>query len=269
MTAPPLALASSGARRSNLAFALARLPADRRRHAMVFYNFCRIVDDIADDPALPPSEKETQLARWKTALEDGTGLPAPLKDILAAYGIDRALLIAIIQGVEQDIHPRDFETAEELATYCWRVACAVGLVSIRIFGCRDPRSEEYAEQLGYALQYTNILRDVGEDARLGRVYLPREDLARFGISPDALRRADPGPRFVELMRFETEKAHTFYRRARAAFSPADAAALAPAEAMRAIYGQILAQMERDGFRVFEKRYRLPLWKKIWLLLRPR
>jgi phytoene synthase len=269
MTTATLELATTGAQKSNLAFALARLPRERRRHALVFYNFCRVVDDIADDETRPAAEKQTLLDHWKSALESGRGLPAPLAEVLATHRIDRQLLVEIILGVEQDIHPRDFATYEDLRKYCWRVACAVGLVSIEIFGCRDPLSKTYAEQLGHALQMTNILRDVGEDAGLGRVYLPLEDLARFELTADQIRNARPGPRFEELMRFEAARAHDYFRHARAALPPADARALAPAEAMRAIYGKILSGMEADHFRVFEKRYRVPLWQKLWLLARPR
>ncbi len=263
-----LELATSGAQKSNLAFALARLPRERRKHALVFYNFCRVVDDIADDETRPASEKQTLLDDWKTALQTGHGLPTALAEIIRAHRLDRELLVEIVRGVEQDIHPRNFATYAGLRDYCWRVACAAGLVSIEIFGCRDPLSKTYAEQLGHALQMTNILRDVGEDARLGRLYLPLEDLARFDILPEHLRAGRPGPRFGELMRFEAARARGYFTAARAALAPADSRALAPAEAMRAIYGKILTRMEKDNFRVFEKRYRLPLWQKLWLLARP-
>jgi phytoene synthase len=267
MTPPPLELTASGARKSNLAFALARLPRERRRHALTFYHFCRVVDDIADDLSRPAAEKQRLLDRWKSALESGRDLPASLTEVIETYRIDRRLLVEIVLGVEQDVHPRDFATYAELRQYCWRVACAVGLVSIEIFGCREPSSKIYAEQLGHALQITNILRDVGEDAGLGRVYLPVEDLERFGLTPDEIRRGHPGPRFAELMQFEAARAREYFRAAQAALPPADARALAPAEAMRAIYGRILSRMEADHFRVFQKRYRLPLWQKLWLLAR--
>ena len=269
MTTATLELATSGAQKSNLAFALARLPRERRQHALVFYNFCRVVDDIADDEFRPASEKQTLLDHWKSALASGHGLPEPLAEVLAAHRIDRHLLVEIILGVEQDIHPHDFATYQDLQKYCWRVACAVGLVSIEIFGCVDPQSKVYAEQLGHALQMTNILRDVGEDAQLGRVYLPLEDLAKYDLTADQIRQGRPGPSFEELMRFEAARAHEYFRGARAALPHSDARALAPAEAMRAIYGKILSRMEADHFRVFEKRYRVPLWQKLWLLARPR
>jgi phytoene synthase len=268
MTTATLELATTGAQKSNLAFALARLPKERRRHALVFYNFCRVVDDIADEEMRPAPEKQMLLDHWKTALESGRGLPAPLAEVIAAHRIDRQLLIEIILGVEQDIHPRDFETYDDLRKYCWRVACAVGLVSIEIFGCREALSKTYAEQLGHALQMTNILRDVGEDARLGRVYLPLEDLARFDLTADMIRQEQPGPRFEELMRYEAARAKEYFQGARSALSRADARALAPAEAMRAIYGKILSRMEAGHFQVFAKRYRVPLWQKLWLLACP-
>jgi phytoene synthase len=268
MNTATLELATSGAQKSNLAFALARLPRERREHALVFYNFCRVVDDIADDETRPAAEKQTLLDQWKSALETGHGLPTPLSHIISAHRIDRQLLIEIILGVEQDIHPRDFATYEDLRKYCWRVACAVGLVSIEIFGCRDPQSKTYAEQLGHALQMTNILRDVGEDARLGRVYLPLEDLERFGLTAEMIRQERPGTGFKDLMRFEAARAHAYFQGAKAAFPRTDARALAPAEAMRAIYKKILTRMEADHFRVFAKRYRVPLWQKLLLLAWP-
>lgn len=268
MNTASLELATTGAQKSNLAFALARLPRERRRHALVFYNFCRVVDDIADEESRPAEEKRDLLRRWKSALASGDGLPGDLAEIIAAHRLDTELLIEIVRGVEQDIEPAEFATFDELEQYCWRVACAVGLVSINIFGCKDPRSKDYAEQLGYALQITNILRDVGEDAQLGRVYLPAEDLQRFGITTAQILERSPGPRFQELMAFEARRARQHFAAARASFPRPDAQALAPAEAMRAIYGKILDRMEADGFRVFEKRYRVPLWQKLWLLAWP-
>ena len=170
MSAPTLTLASpDGAKASNLALALASLPEDRRRDALTFYAFCREVDDIADEPSRTAEEKRATLAAWRHALETRVGLPEKMADLMARRELDAHLLVEIVRGMEMDIEPPRYESYADLQAYCWRAAGAVGLVSAKIFGCRHPESTRYAEELGYALQLTNILRDVAEDARLGRV----------------------------------------------------------------------------------------------------
>jgi 15-cis-phytoene synthase len=246
--------------KSNLAFALASLPPERRRDMETFYAFCRIVDDIADDPERPAAEKRARLADWRAALR----APVPGEDPLAAavralqgrYPIPPERFAGIIEGVERDLDGRPFATVEELRGYCHLVASVVGLVSIEIFGYRDPGCRDYARWLGLALQWTNILRDVGEDAGNGRLYLPLDQLARHGIAPDDLLAGRPGPGFPALMNEEAERAEDFYRRARAALPACDRRAMVAAEAMRRIYHAILGKMRRDGFRVLERRHRL-------------
>jgi 15-cis-phytoene synthase len=264
---PPLQLASrAGARKSNLALALGCLPPDRRRDALVFYDFCRAVDDIADDPERSTEEKRELLGHWKTCLTLGQNLPEPLLEVIERHGIDRRLLVEIVLGVETDIEPARFQTHEDLLAYCWQVASAVGLVSIEIFGCKNPQSKVYAESLGYALQMTNIIRDVAEDAAVGRIYLPLEDLRRFEISEASLLAGKPGHNFSALMRFEAARAHSLFADASRALPRDEANTLKPAELMRTIYEKILSRMEADGFRVFEKRYRLSKAEKLLALL---
>lgn len=252
-----------GAKKSSLAFALASLPVDRRRDALLFYDFCRTVDDIADDPDRPAAEKRSLLDQWKSASPGE--LPPEFADLVQRRSLDPALWREIILGVEMDIAPRRFETMEELRAYCWRVACAVGLVSIEIFGCRDPGSKVYAEHLGQALQLTNILRDVKEDAALGRIYIPREDLRRFGVSEDSLLAGRPSGDFFGLMDFEAQRAREEFCHARQMLPWADRQALGPARIMQASYERILARMVAGRFHVFENRYRLAAWEKGWLL----
>jgi phytoene synthase len=262
-----LQLASpAGARKSNLAFALGCLPPDRRRDALVFYDFCRAVDDIADEPGRSPSERRELLDLWKVALSTGDNLPPALAQVLARHNIDGRLLVEIVLGVKMDIEPARYQTYEQLRAYCWRVASAVGLVSIEIFGCRNPKSKIYAESLGLALQMTNILRDIAEDAAAGRIYLPLEDLRRFGVTEAGLLRGDTGDNFGAMMRFEAARARGLFAEASRALPADDAVALRPAEIMRAIYEKILSRMEADGFRVFQKRYRLSKPEKLFLLL---
>ena len=267
MNNAPLELVrAEGARQSNLAFALGGLPPERRADAMVFYDFCRAIDDIADGDSLAPTGKARLLDRWKTALSHRQQLPPSLHTLIEKYQLDTTLFIEIIRGVEMDIDPRPYETYEDLRAYCWRVACAVGLVSIEIFGCRSPLSKTYAEHLGQALQLTNILRDVAEDAAMGRIYLPQEDLRRFGVTSSNLLRSHPESGFADLMRFEAQRAEDLFRKTREVWPKEDATALLSAEIMRVFYQKLLARMKSDGFRVFQKRYRLGKLEKLFTLI---
>ena len=267
MTGEPLTLpAGSGTRQSNLALALWSLPKGHRDDALVFYDFCRAVDDIADDPANSDESKRSRLTDWENALRNNTGIPLPLAEVIQRRQMDRQLLVEIVAGMKMDIVPEYFPTYQDLRVYCWRVACAVGLASAQVFGCEHPDSKVYAEQLGYALQLTNILRDVAEDASLGRVYLPLEDLARFSVSTAGLLAGKPDGDFRELMEFEAKRARDLFAAARKALPPSDTRKLLPAEIMRAVYETILTRMEGDGFRVFERRYRLGKIEKLWIFL---
>lgn len=267
MSEEPLQLPTgSGARQSNLALALWCLPKSDRDDALVFYDFCRAVDDLADDPANSVEQKTSQLARWEQALQSGQGLPEKLRDLITRRQLDRSLFAEIVLGMKMDIVPQRFPTYEALRGYCWRVACAVGLVSAQIFGCQHPDTKAYSESLGYALQLTNILRDVAEDAGLQRIYLPQEDLARFGITEASLLAGKPEGDFRGLMEFEADRARQLFADAQAELPPSEIARLLPAEIMRTVYQKILAHMEADGFRVFARRYRLSTLEKLWIFL---
>lgn len=247
---------------SNLAFALAVLPKRQRADMRVFYAFCRVADDLADEPGLSDETRRAGLQRWRRLIrgEDSDPRPGIEAEFVALQknrDLDAAELEAILDGVEKDLEPQSFETQEDLRRYCYLVASAVGLVSIRLFGCQDPASREYAEQLGYALQWTNIMRDVGEDAAEGRVFLPREDLARFGLSREDLLGGRPDHASLQrLLKHESSVAREFYRRAVAALPEEDRKAMRSAELMRRIYFRILGEMEADGFQVYRKRYKL-------------
>lgn len=246
-----------GAGRSNLAFALAFLPTQRRRDAVLFYRFCRTVDDIADNIANTPEERELGILKWRETLEQRGH--AGLERLIERHGVDRGLVLEILAGCASDARPGRFQTISELEAYCWQVACAVGLVSIRIFGCRDEASGTYAIHLGHALQLTNILRDVGEDARRGRIYLPLEDLARFGVSEREILEHRPGAGFQRLMAFEAGRARTRFA---AAVPPrADFEALRPARVMARVYRTLLEKLERRRFPVFSHTVRLSRLEK--------
>lgn len=258
--APPESAASS-----HLAFALRILPTARGRDAMVFFRFCRAVDDLADEPGGSMEERRADLIEWRDAVERGP-MPAELADVVTRHGIDPHLLAEIVRGCEMDLDVVRFETFAELERYCWRVACAVGLVAIRIFGCREPGSAQYAEHLGHALQLTNILRDVGEDAGRGRVYLPEEDLRRFGVEREAILRGEPGAGFQELMRFEAGRARGRFHAA--VPLPGDEEALLAPQIMKALYLKILGRLEMERFPVFSKRVRLNRAEKLLTALGP-
>lgn len=257
---------------SNLAFALRILPRDRRADMVVFYAFCHTLDDLADAPAVPADQRARDLAAWRDGLLHGFSNPTTLQqqvlDLRDRRAIDTDLLVAIIDGCRMDLQPQRFLTWNDLDRYVWHVACVVGLVSIRLFGCHDPGAERYAIALGRALQLTNILRDIREDYDNGRrIYLPLEDLARFHYSEQDLANRVRDDRFLALMAFEADRADGFFRTAAAALPAADRRALAPARIMAAIYHHLLANMRCDGFRVFDRRYRVSKTRKLAILVR--
>lgn len=266
-TSAPTAEEITRRSKSNLALAFIALPRERRQDISLFYAFCRVVDDLADEPDRALEERRIGLQRWRESLyapvAEEPALAPAVRELIAKYALNPEHFSEIITGCEMDLAGARYATWEDLRAYCYRVASVVGLISIEIFGYQDPRCREYAVELGLALQLTNILRDVGEDYRNGaRIYLPQEDLARFGYSEDDLARGVRNDAFLRLMRFEAERAREFYRKAVAALPAADRRTMVAAEIMRAIYGAILTRMEEDGFRVFDRRYRLSRWEKL-------
>ena len=256
--------------KSNLAFALRILPRERRDDAVVFYAFCRTLDDLADEPGIPAPERAAALAAWEYGLQHGFENPTPLQrdivELRERHRIPNELLCAIVEGCQMDLEPRRFQTWEDLSEYIWKVACAVGLVSIRLFGCTDPAAERYAVSLGHALQLTNILRDIREDLdNGGRIYLPLADLARFDYTESDLAARVCDGRFLALMDFETARAEDFFHEAEKLLPEADRKALAPARIMAAIYQELLGRMRGDGFKVFENRYRVSSLRKLAIL----
>jgi len=251
--------------KSNLALAFISLGRERKRDIIIFYAFCRVIDDIADSSELTLAEKELRLAKWRQMLQ----APAPDEPLLAQdvrlliekYSLPVGMFEEIIAGVEMDLSIRRYATFEELRVYCYRVASAVGLVSIEIFGYRNAGCKQYAIELGLALQMTNIIRDVGKDSQDGRIYVPQEDLARFNYSERELQDRQYNKCFLRMMQFEAARARDFFSRAAAALPSEDRRAMAPAEIMASIYRGLLRQMELDKFRVFEKEYQLSKLEK--------
>lgn len=256
--------------KSNLAFALACLPPERKRDMIRFYAFCRVVDDIADDPTTTEDAKERELAHWTHCVLEGTPPGHPVLDeavaLPAKYGFPRAWLAEIIEGVASDITRTRYATFEELLGYCYKVASVVGLVSIEIFGRQRQETRDYAIQLGYALQLTNIMRDVGQDARdTGRIYLPQSELQKFGVTEADILAGRSSDQFLQLMEFQYQRARGYYDAAQRALPDADRPCLTASEIMAEIYSTILEKLRTSHYPVFEQRVRISRPHKLWIL----
>lgn len=253
---------------SNLALALRVLPRGRRNDMRVFYAFCRVVDDLADEPSLPMEQRRAGLCAWREALQAGAPtrsdppLASALRAVLFRYGVPMDWALEVVRGCEMDLEGTRYSTWDGLRRYCYRVASAVGLVSARIFGGKG--CERYAEELGLALQLTNILRDAAEDfAVSGRIYFPEEDLKRFGVEPGSWVRSEPAG-WRAFMEFQVARARHHYAAAAAALPRSERRVMVAAEIMRKIYGALLDRMESDGFRIWERQYKLSSQRKACL-----
>jgi len=245
------------------------LPREKRRAITAFYAFCREVDDVADEAA-DVAVARAKLAWWRTevaSLEAGHPthpVTRALLPFVAPMGIDGARLNEIIDGMEMDLTHHRYADYAALRVYCHRVAGVVGQISAGIFGYRHPQTLEYAELLGHAFQLTNIVRDVGEDARRGRVYLPVDELARHGLSPEDILARKGGEAFRALMAGQAARAEATYGEAFAKLHPEDRKSQRAGLIMAAIYRTLLAEIRRDGFPVLEGRVSLTPIRKLWI-----
>jgi len=245
------------------------LPTERRRAITALYAFCREVDDIVDE-GLEPQLAAAKLAWWRSEIANlCAGKPQhpvtrALLPFQKKYSIDEKHLGEIIDGMEMDLTQSRFLDWPGLERYCYRVAGVVGLLAAGIFGYRDPRTLDYAKSLGIAFQLTNIIRDVGEDARKNRIYLPMEDLKRFGVTAAEILNGRQTPQFEQLLKFETERAKGYYQSAFSALPAEDRRAQRPGLIMAAIYRTLLEEIELDGFQVLKHRTSLTPLRKFWL-----
>jgi phytoene synthase len=245
------------------------LPPERRRAITALYAFCREVDDVVDDTP-DPHLAATKLAWWRSEVANlfGGGPQHPVTKALLPcikkYSLSAEHLGEIIDGMEMDLTQTRYLDWPALERYCYHVAGVVGLLAAGIFGYSDPRTLEYAKKLGIAFQLTNIIRDVGEDARKNRIYLPMEDLKRFGVPAADILGGKEGPAFHELMVFQAERARTHFRDAFASLPAQDRKAQRAGLVMAAIYQALLAEIERDGFRVLTQRTSLTPLRKLWI-----
>ena len=267
----------TNARATNFYYSFVFLSPERRRAIEAVYAFARRSDDAADN-CLSPEEGERELSLCRQDLDrcyrasgahpDQNLSPelAALAEAVHRFGIPREHFEELFRGIEMDLYAARYRTFEDLSLYCYRVASTIGLISIEIFGYQNPRARRYAANLGMALQMVNILRDVEGDARQGRIYLPEEDLERFGVRPESLLEGKPSGGFLEMMKFESLRARHYFAEARQALPPEDRRSLVAAEIMGALYWRLLARIERKGFKVFGERIRLPRLLKFWIAL---
>jgi len=278
MPAEPTAAEITKKAKSNLAFALQCVPADRREHLVTFYAFCRVIDDLADDLELPIAEKKAGLAKWKEVFETSTvnaslALPDLQENALKVrdlYEIPSEYFTNVIEGCQMDLVPQRFETWEELQKYTYRVASSVGLVCLPLFKADPKRAHEYAVTLGHALQLTNILRDIGEDLTNGaRIYVPLHDLGRFQYTECDLLGRVHDDRFMAFMSDQADRAEALYAKATELLPKEDYKALLAPRIMHRIYHTLLGKMREDNFRVLDRRYRLNKFQKLALLVSER
>ena len=259
--------------KSNLALSFAALPKAERDAMSVFYAFCRVVDDVADSTELPIEEKKRQLGEWRKEIrraymeEPLTPLGREMAQIIRTYLIAPTPLEEILNGMEMDMSILRYPDFALLDQYCYRVASAVGLVSIDIFGCRHPQTRDYAVALGMAFQLTNILRDVKKDASFGRIYLPLDELAAFGVTEPDIMEGRFNEKMRQLFRFQHHRARHFFAKAHRLMVPGDRPKLLAAEIMREVYEELLNEIERRNFNVMGSPVKLGRFRKAYLIFR--
>lgn len=257
-------------RNSNFAYSFLFLPPSQREAIERVYAFCRTLDEVSDGPLLP-KEKNRRLDYWRLELDRAYSGKAEhpvtvrLQDTIRDFGLTRTFFDELLEGIEMDFTIARYLNFPHLSQYCYRVAGTVGLICLEIFGC--PAERDYAVALGIALQITNILRDVRDDAVRGRIYLPQDDLHRFGYTEAELMGGVYNDRFVQLMRFEAERAEDYFRRAGELLKPECRRKLIAPEIMSAVYSALLKQIKASRYNVFERRIRLSKPHKLALAVK--
>ncbi len=263
-------------RRSNFYYSFLILPKPKREAIETIYTFCRVTDDIVDE-GTDDGQKHARLLHWTDELKrslygvSSYSLLNRLASIIHRFRIPVDHFYELIKGMEMDLSQTRYGTFAELERYCYRVASTVGLISAEVFGYTNEKTRDYAVNLGIALQLTNILRDIKQDAKRGRIYLPLEDLHRFGYTEEELFAGVYNERFIELMKFECQRAHEYYRRAKRSLAEEDKILFTAARTMGNIYYLLLRRIERARYDVFSKRIRLssPLKLLVAIALRVR
>jgi phytoene synthase len=263
---------------SNLALAFILLPREKRDAMAALYAFCRAVDDVADEDSVPVEKRRDQLASWREDIRRACNNRNPqfvlnqeFQPVIQKFKLPFALFDELIKGCEMDLGTHRYETFEDLDLYCYRVASVVGLLSIEIFGYKNAACHDYAIHLGKALQLTNILRDVKNDAARGRIYLPLSELKKFNVGETEILNSQYSGRYFALAARVAERAINFYQLARQTLPPADRKSMVAAELMGSVYWELLQKLERGKFNIFgpqplklSKPHKLALILKSWL-----
>ena len=263
---------------SNLALAFILLPREKRDAMSALYAFCRAVDDVADEDSVPTEKRRAQLAAWREDIRRACNNEKPefilnqeFLPVIRQFKLPFALFDELIQGCEMDLEQLRYENFDELGLYCHRVASVVGLLSIEIFGYQNPACHDYAVYLGNALQLTNILRDVKNDAARGRIYLPLTDLRKFNVKEAEILNSQYSDRYFSLASSVADRAKQFYSLAAKTLPSEDRRSMVAAELMGSVYWQLLQKLEREKFDVFgpkppklSKPHKLALIFKSWL-----
>ncbi len=254
--------------KSSFLYSFFFLPREKRQAIYTLYAFCRQTDDIVDE--LGPLEKRIrQLNRWENELKNCFSRKVSnyfdsLQQVAEHFKIPFDYFLELIAGVRMDLHKMQYHSFDDLKLYCYRVASTVGLMCIQIFGYRDPSIKNYAENLGIALQLTNIIRDVGTDAKIGRLYLPDEEMRDFQVTKNDIFSANYNDKFVKLMRFQAERAHHFYQLADNCLPENERKNMLVAEIMRNIYFILLEKIEAQRFNVLDTPIKLSKPAKFWI-----
>ncbi|MEN3372150.1 presqualene diphosphate synthase HpnD [Dechloromonas sp. ZS-1] len=245
------------------------LPLERRRAIMALYAFCREVDDVVDE-CQDISLASTKLTWWRQEIERvASGQPQhpvgqALKALEGSFHLPKEQLLEIIDGMEMDLQQSRYLDFKGLSLYCYRVASVVGLLAAEIFGYQDRQTQKYAHDLGMAFQLTNIIRDIGEDARRGRIYIPMDELKQFNVPAKDILDGKYSDNFVALMQFQAERAEKYYAQAFAQLPAVDRKNQRPGLIMAAIYRTLLDEIRRDNFQVLHQRIALTPVRKIWI-----
>lgn len=269
--------------KSNFAYSFTMLPKDERSAISSVYAFCSYIDDIVDQEQNLGDEetklKLDRLAWWENEIENiyadrvSSTIIAPFIAVIDRFAIPKQYFLTLIDGCRRDLYQKRYETFDDLKNYCYSVASIVGLISIEIFGYKYEETKNYAVNLGYALQLTNILRDIKFDKDRDYIYIPREDLERFGYSETDLMNEVYNANFVELMRFQTQRAREYYHKARQFLRPDERPTIVAAEIMDAIYYRLLDKIELKDYNIFQNRitvssvHKLMITLKHWLSIR--
>jgi len=262
------------AQAKNFYYSFLLLSKPRRQAMCAMYAFMRYCDDLSDEAGI--ADRASAIANWRSDLAAALAGTLPqhelwpaFADAVKRYAIPHKYFFDMIDGVSSDLEPRRIRTFDDLYAYCYRVASVVGLTTIHIFGFKDPAALKLAEKCGIAFQLTNILRDVREDAENGRVYLPEEDLARFGVAPESLHNGEVTPALRNLLAFEADRARAYYRDSAPLVAMIDPASRPSLRALIGIYSRLLDRITAADYEVLRARIRVPTSQKLWILVRSR